>query len=241
MNTMSESPADAREGSAPKRRILVWDAPVRVFHWLMVASFAGAWLTAESEQWRLVHVTLGYTMAALVLFRIVWGLWGTRYARFSSFVRGPAAIKRYVLGLLQGRHEAHTGHNPAGAVAIIALLGLTLLVTFTGWLTYNDLAGHCLEETHEAAANVMLAIVGAHVVAVLWTSWRFRENLVGAMVTGRKTGSPQQGVRRAWHSLAVVMLAGVLGFWWTQWQAAPQPGEQAAMVVHDHHQGKHHD
>lgn len=240
MNTLSESPAEPGEATPPQRKILVWDAPVRVFHWLMVASFAGAWLTAESEHWRLVHVTLGYTMAGLVLFRILWGLWGTRYAKFSSFVRGPKAIARYAAGLLRGRHQPHTGHNPAGAVAIVALLGLTLLVTLTGWITYNDLAGHWLEEAHQAAANVMLAIIGAHVAAVLWTSWRFRENLVGAMVTGRKPGMPQQGIRRAWHSVAALMLVAVLGFWWTQWLEAPAAGTGAdgqTAAVHDRHQG----
>jgi len=123
MNTTSESPAEP---------VLVWDAPVRVFHWLMVLCFAGAWLTAESESWRLVHVTLGYTMAGLVAFRILWGLWGTRYAKFSSFVRGPRAVARYLGNLLRGRHEPYTGHNPAGAVAIVALLVLALLVTVTG-------------------------------------------------------------------------------------------------------------
>ena len=99
---------------------LVWDVPVRVFHWLLVLCFAGAWLTAESEHWRLVHVTLGYTMAGLVAFRVLWGLVGTRYARFASFVRGPSAVLGYLKSLI-GRHpEHHTGHNPAGALAIVA-------------------------------------------------------------------------------------------------------------------------
>jgi cytochrome b len=89
--------------SNEQTKILVWDAPVRVFHWLMVLSFAGAYLTAESERWRLVHVSLGYTMAGLLVFRILWGLLGTPYARFSSFVRGPAAVARY----LRGHAERH--------------------------------------------------------------------------------------------------------------------------------------
>ena len=106
MNTTSESraeaPADVPAAVGPTRKVLVWDAPVRVFHWLMVFSFAGAYLTAESERWRLLHVSLGYTMAGLVAFRIVWGLIGTRHARFSDFVRGPVAIARYVGGMLRG-------------------------------------------------------------------------------------------------------------------------------------------
>jgi cytochrome b len=232
MNTMSESPA---------KPVLVWDAPVRVFHWLMVLCFAGAWLTAESEQWRLVHVTLGYTMAGLVAFRILWGLWGTRYAKFSSFVRGPRAVARYLGNLLRGRHEPHIGHNPAGAIAIVALLILALLVTVTGWLTYEDLAGHWLEEGHEAVASVMLAIVGAHVAAVLWTSWRFRENLVGAMISGRKPGTPAQGIRRAWRGVAAVMLAVVVGFWAPQWSEAPGAGAVAHDQTAAAHDRRQHD
>jgi cytochrome b len=221
MNDLSASPANQSVNEPGTRKILVWDVPVRVFHWLMVLSFAGAYLTAESEYWRLLHVTLGYTMAGLVGFRIVWGVMGTRYARFSTFVRGPKAVARYVGALLRGQPEHHTGHNPAGALAIVALLGLTLAVTASGWATYNDIAGEWLEEVHEAAANVMLAVIGVHVAGVLLSSWLHRENLVGSMINGRKPGLPEQAIRRPWRSVAVLMLAVVLGFWWLQWQSAP--------------------
>ncbi len=211
MNTKSESHAE----------MLVWDAPVRVFHWLMVLCFAGAYLTAEMERWRLVHVTLGYTMAGLVAFRLVWGLVGTRHARFANFVRGPAAVARYARSLVSGKPEPSTGHNPMGALAIIALLGLTLAVTAAGWATFNDYGGDWVEEFHEVAANVMLAVVGVHVAGVILGSWLHHESLVAAMITGRKRGSPEDGVRRAWHGLAALMLVAVLGFWWLQWQSAP--------------------
>jgi cytochrome b len=128
--------------NSEKSKILVWDAPVRVFHWLMVFSFAGAYLTAESERWRLIHVTLGYTMGGLVAFRIVWGLIGTRFARFSSFVRGFATVKRYVVSLLDGKPEHHVGHNPAGAVAIVLLLLSSLVIVATGWAAYNEVGGN---------------------------------------------------------------------------------------------------
>lgn len=221
MNDLSASPANQSVNAPGTRKILVWDVPVRVFHWLMVLSFAGAYLTAESEHWRLLHVTLGYTMAGLVGFRIVWGVMGTRYARFSTFVRGPKAVARYVGALLRGKSEHHAGHNPAGALAIVALLGLTLAVTASGWATYNDIAGDWLEAVHEAAANVMLAVIGVHVAGVLLSSWLHRENLVGSMINGRKPGLPEQAIRRPWRSVAVLMLAVVLGFWWLQWQSAP--------------------
>lgn len=208
---------------------LVWDLPVRVFHWLLVASFAGAWLTAESERWRLVHVTLGYTMAGLVGFRLVWGLVGTRHARFASFVRGPRAAFAYVRSLLGPRPQHHTGHNPAGALAIVGLLGLIALTAASGWATYNEVGGHWLEELHEASANALLILVGVHLAGVLVGSLIHRENLVRSMFTGRKAASPGEGIRRSWAALGAVVLAVVLGFWWTQWDSAHQ--DATAQVV----------
>jgi len=225
MNAKSESRAE----------VLVWDAPVRVFHWLMVLCFAGAYLTAESERWRTVHVTLGYTMAGLVAFRLVWGLVGTRYARFANFVRGPAAMVRHARSLLSGHPEPSIGHNPLGALAIVALLGLTLAVTAAGWATLNERGGHWIEEFHEVVAQLMLAVVGVHVAGVILGSRLHRESLVAAMITGRKRGHPEDGVRRAWRGLAALVLLVVLGFWWLQWRsAAPAPGGTAAASAKAH-------
>lgn len=238
MNTTSafpaEAPLEASGFASAGRKVLVWDAPVRVFHWLMVLSFAGAYVTAESERWRLLHATLGYTMAGLVAFRLVWGLVGTRHARFASFVRGPSAVLRYLRSLVAGRPEHHAGHNPAGAMAIVGLLGLTTVVSAAGWATFNELGGEWIKEVHEAAANLMLALVGIHVAGVVLSSWLHHDNLIGAMVTGRKAGSPQDGVRSAWHSVAVLMLVAVLGFWWSQWQDNPANlgGQGGAALAH---------
>jgi len=134
MKTESASPAEPVPASAlaSPRNVLVWDVPVRVFHWLMVLTFAGAYLTAESERWRLAHVTLGYTMGGLVAFRLVWGLIGSRHARFASFVKGPAAVVRYVRSMWGPRPEHHVGHNPAGALAIVLLLAMAVAVTASG-------------------------------------------------------------------------------------------------------------
>lgn len=225
MNTPYDSPAEgpAQPAPAAPRRILVWDAPVRVFHWLAVVCFAGAWLTAESERWRLVHVSLGYTLAGLVVFRLLWGLVGTRHARFASFVRGPGAALAYLRSLLRGEPQHHAGHNPAGALAIVALLALAALVTASGWAHYAGLGGAAgegwLEELHEGAATAMLAVVALHVAGVLVGSLAHRENLVRAMVTGFRRGVPGDATRRAWRPLGALMLATVLGFWWLQWQA----------------------
>ena len=204
-------------------RILVWDLPTRVFHWLLALSFAGAYVTAESERWRLVHVTLGYSVGGLIAFRLLWGLAGTRHARFASFVRGPAAVLRYLRSLLTARPEHHVGHNPAGALAIVALLALGALLVLSGWASYNEVGGDWLEELHEGAANAMLALVLVHIGAVLLASLLHGENLVRAMLTGRKAGPPAEGIRRSWRPLGVLLLAAVLAFWVQQWRAAPAP------------------
>lgn len=225
MNTMSASPAE------PRARTLVWDVPTRLFHWLLAGSFAVAWLSAESERWQLVHVTAGYTVAGLVAFRLLWGLVGSRHARFTDFVRGPRAIAGYLRSLVVGRPEHHAGHNPAGALAIVGLLALAALTTATGWANYSDLGGHWLEEVHEALATGMLMLVFVHIAAVVVSSRLHHENLVAAMVHGRKPVPPSEGIRSAWRSIGVLLLAAVLGFWWVQWQSAPA-GDQAPVAAH---------
>lgn len=228
MNETSASPAKPGGAAAPAGvKILVWDLPVRVFHWLLVLSFTGAYLSAESERWRLLHVTLGYTVAGLVCFRILWGLVGTRYARFANFVRGPRAVARYLGAMVRGKPEHDTGHNPAGAIAVLALLALALVVGVSGWATYNEVGGKWLEEAHEVSANLMLVIVLIHIAAVIVTSWLHHENLVRAMITGSKRGSPREAIGRAWRPVAAVILAAVLAFWWYQWQSAPAAGAEA--------------
>jgi cytochrome b len=184
---MSALPRAADLVSAPPApTIPVWDILLRVFHWSFAACFAGAWLTAESERFRNVHVLLGYTMLGLIAFRVLWGFIGPQHARFSSFVRGPAAVARYLRSLITSRPEHHIGHNPAGAVAILLLLAMGLSSIASGWAVYNDLGGKWIEQSHELLAGAMLAVVGAHFAGVALSSWLHRENLVGAMLTGRK-------------------------------------------------------
>ncbi len=234
MNTVSASRAEpARRGdpspaTAHTASILVWDLPVRVFHWLLAASFGGAWITAESERWRLMHVTLGYTLAGLVVFRLLWGVLGTRHARFANFVRGPGSVWRYLRSLVRAEPEHHAGHNPAGSWAIVALMTAALAVAVSGWAVYGDIGGDILEEVHEFAANLMIGIVVVHLAGVVTSSWLHRENLVRAMVTGRKNGRPEDGITAAWRSVGALMIVAVLGFWVAQWQSAPGGAALAA-------------
>ena len=196
-----------------KRRILVWDLPTRVFHWLMVASFAGAFLTAESERYRDVHVALGYTMLGLVAFRLVWGVAGTRYARFASFAFGPRRVLRYLGSLAKRTPEHFIGHNPAGSWAIFALLAMALATGATGYASYEDIGGEWLKELHEGVANAMLAIVAVHVAGVIASSLLHRENLARAMLNGMKQGAPGEGIRRRHPLVAALLLAAVAGLW----------------------------
>lgn len=226
MNTWSEPLAERRE-------VLVWDAPVRIFHWLLAACFAGAWLTAESESFRLVHVTLGYTMAGLLAFRLVWGVAGTTHARFADFVCGPSAVMRYMRSLMAGRPEHHTGHNPAGALAVLALLVLGALTALTGYANEREWGGDAMEASHEAVASAMLAVVIVHVAGVLLGSLMHRENLVRAMVTGRKQGYPAQAIASARRGVAAVLLVVIAGFWLVQWADAPPSLSSVPSMRHD--------
>ena len=184
---------DASSGQDGTGHVKVWDPAVRVFHWTLVASFGVLWLTAESERFRDLHVMAGWTMAGLVAFRILWGLVGTRHARFASFVKGPAAVVRYLRSLASARPEHHVGHNPAGALAIVAILLLSVATIAAGWATLEGLGGEWVEEAHEFLANAMLAVVGVHLAGVLLSSWLHGENLVKAMLTGRKRVGPSKG------------------------------------------------
>jgi cytochrome b len=200
-------------------RILVWDLPTRLFHWLLAGTFAGAWLTAESERWIGVHTVLGYTFAGLIAFRLVWGFIGSRYARFSSFVTGPGPVARYLGSLLTFRPEHHVGHNPAGGWAVLALLGLGLTTALSGFAAYA-LNAHWLEELHEGVAGAMLALVFVHIGAVVVSSLLHRENLVSAMWSGLKHGSAAEAIHRRRWIAAGALLAMVAGIWTAALQGA---------------------
>ena len=190
------------------RKILVWDLPTRIGHWLLVAAFAVAWFSGESEEWRLYHVAAGYVMAAVLLFRFFWGMAGTHYARFSSFLFSPRQVASYLIGLAKRQSGHWVGHNPAGSYAIYLLMLLGLAVVASGWADYNDVGGDWLEEVHEILSYSMLGLVGLHVSGVALSSVLHRENLVRSMISGCKQGMQQDAIsssRRWW----AVLLAGL--------------------------------
>jgi cytochrome b len=211
------------------QRILIWDLPTRLFHWTLALCFAGAWLTSESDPWLGVHVFLGYLMLGLVVFRVIWGVLGTHYARFSSFWFGPKAALTYVGEMMAGKAARHVGHNPAGSLAIYLLLLLTLVVGVTGFFTLggeeqqgavtgllNMAQGRLFKKLHEAAAVVMLLLVMTHIAGVVVESLLHKENLARSMVTGTKladAGSPAAQPRKWVAVLMLVLIAAFAGWW----------------------------
>lgn len=180
--------------------VTVWDPAVRLFHWTLVATFFIAYFT--EDEWLNWHVLAGYAVGGLLLFRLLWGVIGPRYARFSDFVYPPGVTLAYLRDVFRGRAVRYLGHNPAGGVMIVLLLLVLLVTVISGLLLYGaedgrgPLAGWLapighdgaerLEEIHEVAANVALALVGVHILGVLWESLAHKENLARAMITGRK-------------------------------------------------------
>ena len=165
--------------------IKVWDLFIRITHWTLVISVAGAWLTRHSGDW---HEWLGYAALAIVLARIVWGGIGTPYARFSQFVRSPAATLKYTRQVLTHAEPRHIGHNPLGAYMIALLVIMVMLVSVTGWLATTDAywGVKWVEELHEGMSNALFSLVALHIAGVAFSSLRHRENLVMAMLHGRK-------------------------------------------------------
>ena len=206
--------------STRSTRTLVWDLPTRVFHWLLAASFAGAYITSESERLRDVHMLLGYAAAGLVAFRLLWGVIGTRYARFTSFPLSPRALVDYLKSLLALSPRHYFGHNPAGSWAILGMLALIAGTALTGWANALEIGPEWVEDVHEAFGNAALALVVVHVAAVIVSSLLHRENLPRAMLTGYKPGGGPAAAGTRWF-VALALLAVVGAFWAG---AIPAPG-----------------
>ncbi|MEJ6479115.1 MAG: cytochrome b/b6 domain-containing protein [Octadecabacter sp.] len=206
---MTETPASAAQGS--KAMLRIWDPLIRVFHWILVVAFVVAYLSAEELS--TIHEIAGYIVAGLIAFRLIWGFVGSKYARFSQFLRGPSKTIGYIGDVARGKEHRYLGHNPAGAAMTVALLFTLAGTAFTGWLLedegriamlpelpqiispayaggdgegYGGGGSEAVEEVHEVLANLMLFLIAAHVGGVLLSSFRHKENLARSMVTGDK-------------------------------------------------------
>lgn len=165
--------------------VKVWDPFVRVFHWSLVATFFSAYFTEGGDT---SHQVLGYIALALIAARIAWGFIGTQYARFSQFVPSPHRLFLYVREAIQRREARYLGHNPAGAMMILTLICAVIATSVSGWMLTTDSywGDELVEGFHEVIANVTVALVGLHVAGAMYESIRHGENLILAMITGRK-------------------------------------------------------
>jgi len=178
-------------------RIRVWDPLIRFFHWTLVMGFSIAYIS--EDDFLSLHVLAGYYISGLLVVRLIWGLVGSRHARFSNFIYAPATVKQYLLDLIHLRARSYLGHNPAGGAMVLAMLTSLGLTVVSGLVTYGaeEQAGPLLswvsgwngdlwEELHEFFANLSLLLVVIHILGVIVSSLLHGENLIRAMWTGYK-------------------------------------------------------
>lgn len=194
--------------------VLIWDLPTRLFHWLLSAGFIAAAVISltMSEHSPLFpsHAIIGLTIALMVVLRVVWGLVGTRYARFRSFVFGPGAVIEHMKGALIGGGKRHIGHNPGSAVAIFGMLALVLALAVTGFMMGQG--DESIKDIHEILAWAMVGVVVVHVLGVAFHTIRHRENISASMIHGRKQAESSEGIASARPIVAILFLA-IAGSW----------------------------
>ncbi|MGE0750317.1 MAG: cytochrome b/b6 domain-containing protein [Variibacter sp.] len=173
-------------GATPPATVKVWDTFVRVFHWSLAILFLVAYATGDEIE--NVHIAAGYAIAGLLAARILWGFIGPPHARFSNFVRAPKEVLAYLRDVVLLRAPRYIGHNPAGGAMIIALLAMLIGTCITGYMMTTDAywGAKWVEEVHELLANLTIGFIVVHVLGVIVASFEHRENLVKAMITGRK-------------------------------------------------------
>ncbi len=211
-----------------KKIITIWDLGTRLFHWLLVMLFGLSWLSAElGGNWMIWHTRLGFLAAGLITFRIIWGFIGSDSSRFAHFVKRPSTVIAYLKG---GGQRAYNTHNPAGALSVIALIGLMSLQVTTGLFSNDDIfiegplaylisydAQLEMTELHEMIFNLLILLIALHVAAIVWYQ-RFKgEKLVQAMLHGKKESEEAAPKIRGGLTLFAASLAGAavsaLLFW----------------------------
>jgi len=201
---------------------MVWDLPVRVFHWSLVTLFFVAWFTSEGDRWLDIHLFAGYAVFGLILFRLVWGLTGTHFARFSSFSYSFEQAKDYAISAIKGKQSRFIGHNPAGSWAIYFMLAGLALVVISGLFVFGGEEGHGVasslfselfgwlaKNAHNALASLIMGLVVVHVGGVFVESYHLKEKLVLSMFSGRKrvpAGTPTV----ATHKTMGLVIVGIL-------------------------------
>jgi cytochrome b len=208
---------EVESGTAPASR-LVWDLPLRATHWALAVTVTGAWATHYAgTRWFAWHRSFGYATLVLVAFRVVWGFVGTRHARFASFVRGPGSVLAY----LRSRPlRATPGHNPLGALSVLAMLAVLLVQAATGLFANDEIANagpfygwiapamsNRISGLHEANSSLLLALLALHVIAIAWYERVAGRSLLRAMITGYKPAAEVPAREAAGDSRTILALA----------------------------------
>jgi cytochrome b len=193
---------------------LIWDLPVRLFHWTLAAGFAVAFgialLTGEHSSVFPYHMMIGLVLGLMVVLRIIWGLMGTRWARFSTFLHSPAAVVGYMSGIVTGRARRFVGHNPGSAYVILAMFLLVLLLVGTGLMMSSG--NESVEEVHGLLAWLLVVLVVVHIAGVVIHTIRHRENITASMIHGHKAAEPTDAIPHAAVVPAIAFTALVVGF-----------------------------
>jgi cytochrome b len=220
------SSAQAQTPRPATRRVV--DATTRMLHWLMALSFTVAYITADGERWRLVHVTLGYTLAGLVVARLLWGLVGPRQARLSVLWRKLQGLPAWLRSLAAVRSPSalqatwRPGQNLLMALAVALILALVVPLTLSGYAVWDEWGGEWLEEAHEFFGNTLLFVVLAHIGLIALLSVRHRKNRALPMLPGRGQAHRLDLATTNHGWLAAALLPCVLAFWTWQWSTAPE-------------------
>ena len=195
---------------------LIWDLPIRIVHWLLTVLIFGSWYTVTVSGDMERHMLIGQTILCLLVFRVVWGFVGTRYAKFSSFVFGPRTIVAYARSILSRSGGGYAGHNPLGFLAVFAMLLLIGIQVSTGlFATDGDFyegplnhlvsgrTGNRITDIHYLNFDVLAIMIGIHIVAIFFYLLYKRENLIWPMFTGKKTGDALQAISGSKLGLAL--------------------------------------
>ena len=198
---------------------LIWDLPIRIVHWLLTVLIFGAWYTVTVAGNMEAHMLIGQTILCLLVFRVIWGFVGTRYAKFSSFVFGPRTIIAYARTILSRSGGGYAGHNPLGFLAVFAMLLLIGIQVTTGlFATDGDFyegplnhlvsgsTGREITDIHYLNFDVLAIMIGIHIVAIFFYLLYKRENLIWPMFTGTKTGDALEAIGGSKLGLAIGVL-----------------------------------
>lgn len=218
--------------AAPKRvSVPVWDLPTRAVHWLLVAAVAVAWATAEAPGiFFAIHKLAGYSIGAALIFRVIWGFTGSPRSRFADFVEPWSVVAKHAQSLLRLRPPHSVGHNAIGGWMVLALLAVLAVIVATGLFSASrnltgpfadaitQPAARLIAGLHETAFNVLLVLVTIHVLGVLFDTLLNRENLIGAMITGRKSLEPEAAqaerpLAPLWYAVVIAAVAIALMAW----------------------------